>query len=96
MLTDRLAVIMKSTMVLAGFFGFLIGFTAANWHLGFSLKTALTMFSASAVFRGVVVCLFATFSTRFLMMKLFREHVIEIKRRRDAEMNDKKAAEKQK
>lgn len=92
MLTDRLAVIMKSTMVLAGVVGFLVGFTAANWRFGFYL----TMFkgdASHAILRGVVVCLFATFSTRFLLMKLFREHVIEIKRRKDAE---KQRAEKQK
>jgi hypothetical protein len=85
---------MKSTMVLAGSIGFLTGFTAANWHSGFSFTTCLTMFNSGAVFRGVIVCLFATFSVRFLLLKLFREHVLEIKRRK--EEAEKKPVEKQK
>lgn len=110
MLTDRLAVILKSTMVLAGCLGFLMGFAASNWRLG-KIITALgsaDLFRAVDVFlsafttdfsnafiRGVIVCLFAALSVRFLLLRLFREHVLEIKRRKE-EAENKKAVEKPK
>ena len=71
-------------MIIAGLCGFILGFSLGLWR-----NTDLAM----AFLRGGVVCVASTLSIRFILMRIFSEHLEQLKLRKKAEV---KAEEKPK
>jgi hypothetical protein len=73
MISDQLATILRSSMVVAGAFGFVLGMGLGIWR-----GTDLSM----AIFRGAGLCVLFTLIVRFLVVRLFRAHLDQLQVRR--------------
>ena len=76
------AMLLKSGIVLAGMFGFLVGFTLGSWS---------EMSIGAGLLRGAILCAISAVLARMLLLRLFRDHVEQIKVRRIERLKATKA-----
>lgn len=76
------AVLLKSGIILAGLFGFVVGFALGGWS---------EMSIGAGLFRGAMLCAVSALLARILLLRLFEDHVEQIKLRRIERLKTTKA-----
>ena len=82
MMSSQFSLLLRSSMTLAGAGGFVLGAGLASFYGQNTLAMSLV--------KGAVLCLVATFLTRFLLMMMFRAYLHQLQVRRQEEENKTK------